>query len=106
LLAEYGRFGGFAALIALRPDNTGVGRTGASARWFRVMTLALDAFVGINVVNPAIFGVIPVVHNRANRTFVDTAPAGDAQIGDFYSHFATFIKELLNYFIKTTIKLI
>ena len=71
----------------LAPDDTAVGGTGVRTRRLVVVTDALHAFIGIDVVRPLAAWVVGIVHDRAYGAFVDARTAADANIGDFYSHF-------------------
>ena len=53
------------------PDDTAVGRTGASASRLVVVAYTLDAFIGIHVVAILAAWVIAIVHDRIYRTLVD-----------------------------------
>jgi hypothetical protein len=82
------------AAYDLAPDDAAVGGTGVRTRRLVVVADALYAFIGIDVVSPLAAWVVGIVHDRAYGAFVDTRAAADANIGDFYSHFFSFIKNI------------
>jgi hypothetical protein len=77
-------------LIAFIPYNTPLCRTSLGTGRYIMVSHALYAFVGINIIDLFSGRIILIIHDGFHRTLVDAGSAVDADICDQYCHLYSF----------------